>query len=154
VAFSCGVPALDEYLQKRARQDARKRLAAPFVLANQESRRVAGYYTLCAIGIELGDLPDGIASKLPRYPIIPATLLGRLAVDCAYRGQKLGEHLLLDALHRSWRMSKRIVSFAVVVDAKDEQAEAFYCHYELESFAMFHSRLFLPMRRIEPLFQD
>jgi hypothetical protein len=60
----------------------------------------------------------------------------------------------MDALHRSWRMSKQIASFAVVVDARDEQAEAFYSHYEFQSFATLHGRLFLPLRRIEPLFQD
>ena len=150
--FSCGVNALDDYLKKRAGQDARKRIAAPFVLTNTGDTRVIGYYTLSAISILLDDLPPEIVRKLPRYPGVPATLLGRLAVDSNYRGLRLGEHLLMDALHRSLAHSGDIASFAVVVDAIDEEAERFYGRYEFRAFPDQAGRLFLPMRKIAQLF--
>lgn len=115
---------LDVYFKRQAGQEARKRIAATFVLLNKNSNMVAGYYTLSSIGINIGELPPEITKKLPKYPILPATLLGRLAVDKKYQGKKLGETLLMDALYRS--LKNEIASMAVVVDAKNEQACSFY----------------------------
>lgn len=152
-AFSCGREGLDRYIRKQARQDAENRVAAPFVLIDTNSSKIAGYYTLSAMGINLGDLPEDVARKLPKYPVVPATLLGRLAIDVHYHGQGLGEFLLMDALYQSWQTAKKIASFAVVVDAKDEQAEAFYAHYEFQAFPTHKGRLFLAMKKIEQLFR-
>ena len=148
--FSCGIEPLDRYLKKLAGKDARNRIAAPFVLAGADNR-VIGYYTLSSFSIILGDLPDKLARKLPKYPRIPATLIGRLAVDRNYHGRGLGEYLLMDALHRSWEHSKQIASYAVVVDAKDERATAFYQAYEFKLFPNQPSRLSMPMKKIERL---
>jgi GNAT superfamily N-acetyltransferase len=150
--FSCGIEALDRYLRRQAGQDARRRVAAPFVLVEARGKTVVGYYTLSQMGIELGALPDDIAKRLPRYPMVPATRLGRLAVDHRYQGQGLGEYLLMDAMHRSWRSSKQIASFAVVVDAKDDSARAFYERFEFRRFPEHVRKLFLPMSIIEKLF--
>ena len=150
--FSCGIVELDDYLKKRAGQDARKRVAAPFILTASVDTKVIGYYTLSAISILLEDLPEDIIRKLPRYPAVPATLLGRLAMDSRYRGRGLGEHLLLDALYRSLRHSRDIASFAVVVDSIDEEAERFYAHYKFQPFPDQANRLFLPMRKIAQIF--
>lgn len=148
--FDCGVEALDRYLRVQAGQDARKNMAAAFVLlAADES--ISGYYTLSAMAVKLGELPEQVTRKLPRYPLVPATLLGRLAVDRRHRGKGYGRFLLADALYRSLR--SEIASFAVVVDAKDENARRFY---ERESFLPPPDqpmKLFLPMARIEELFQ-
>lgn len=149
--FRCGVAPLDRYLQQQASQDARKRVAAPFVLIEEPSGMIAGYYTLAATAIQLRDLPPAIASKLPKYPLVPATLLGRLAIDERYRG--LGERLLLDALYRSWRLSSEIASVAIVVDAKDDRAQAFYLRYEFLPFPEQNKRLFLPMSTVGRLFR-
>lgn len=149
-AFSCGVGPLDRYFRTQAGQDARKRVAAPFVLLSPEGA-VAGYYTLSAFLIRLADLPAEMARKLPRYPQLPATLLGRLAVDLRYRGLGYGRLLLADALFRSVRSD--IASFAIVVDAKDESARRFY---ERESFLPFPDhpmKLFRPMADIAELFR-
>ena len=148
--FSCGVEPLDIYLKRQAGQEARKRIAAPFVLIDKSSNMIAGYYTLSSIGINLGDLPPEITKKLPRYPLLPATLLGRLAVDKNYQGKKLGETLLLDALYRS--LKNKIASMAVVVDAKDDKARTYYEHYGFIRFSEFPYRLFLTMTTIEKLF--
>lgn len=147
-AFHCGSEALDRYLKQQARQDADKRVAAPFVAVRPPDTRVLGYYTLSASVLTLTELPEELARKLPRYPQLPVTLLGRLAVDQSTKGQGLGEHLLLDALHRSLAHADQIAAMAVVVDAKDEAAEAFYRHYGFLTLQTLPSRLFLPMRLV------
>jgi GNAT superfamily N-acetyltransferase len=150
-AFHCGAEALDRYLKQQARQDADKRVAAPFVAVRLPDTVVLGYYTLSASVLTLTDLPDELARKLPRYPQLPVTLLGRLAVDQSTKGQGLGEHLLLDALHRSLAHADQIAALAVVVDAKDESAAAFYRHYGFIPLQTQPSRLFVPMRSISQL---
>lgn len=151
-AFSCGTESLDRYLREQAGQDARKRVAAPFVLCEGSSNEVLGYYTLSALSIDVGAWPQEVARKLPKYPLVPTTLLGRLAVDTRLRGKGAGEHLLMDALRRALEASREVASVAVIVDAKDESAVAFYRHYEFISFADEPRRLFLPMAVIEKLF--
>ncbi len=150
-AFYCGADALDRYLKQQARQDADKRVAAPFVAVNPPNTRVLGYYTLSASVVTLTDLPDELTRKLPRYPQLPVTLLGRLAVDQSARGQRLGEHLLLDALHRSLTHADEIAAMAVVVDAKDENAAAFYRHYGFIPLQAQPRRLYVPMRVVAQL---
>jgi len=151
-AFSCGVEPLDRYLREQAGQDARKRVAAPFVLCLGQGNAVLGYYTLSSLSVHVGDWPEDVARKLPRYPVIPATLLGRLAVDRSLRGKGAGEHLLVDALRRSLEASRDVASVAVVVDAKDEVARAFYEHYGFLSLTDVPDRLFLQMGTISELF--
>jgi predicted GNAT family N-acyltransferase len=152
-AFSCGIEPLDNYLQKQASQDVAKRVAVCFVLT-PDSHTVAGYYTLSQYSVDLVELPEEMAKKLPKYPEVPTTLLGRLAISERFRGQKLGEFLLLDALYRCWQQSKQVASAAVIVDAKDEAAKRFYEHFEFVPLPDTPHRLFLPMRTIENLFGD
>lgn len=151
-AFSCGVPALDQYLQRQAGQDARRYAAAPFVLCEGDSTAILGFYTLSAISVDVGELPDETARKLPRYPEIPATLIGRLAVDQRRRGERLGEFLLMDALHRSLRQAGEIAAAAVVVDAMDDRARSFYEAYDFRVFPDRANRMFLPMTAVKKIF--
>jgi predicted GNAT family N-acyltransferase len=151
--FSCGVEALDRYLHVQAGQDSRKRVAAPFVLCEGTSNHVVAYYTLSALSLDIGEWPEAVARKLPKYPLVPATLLGRLAVDTRVRGSGVGEHLLMDALHRALEATQKVASVAVVVDAKNAAAEAFYRRYGFVSFADQRARLFLPMAVIAKLFR-
>lgn len=151
-AFSSGSPSLDRYLQQQAGQEARRHIAVTFVLVDTVNQALAGYYTLSATSIRLGELPANVAEALPRYPLVPATLLGRLAVDAGYQGKRLGEFLLMDALHRSLKQSEAIASMAVVVDAKDEGAVGFYERYGFINFPEQSYRLFLPMKTIAKLF--
>lgn len=150
-AFHCGAEALDRYLKQQARQDADKHVAASFVAVSPPDTRVLGYYTLSASVLTLSDLPDDLARKLPRYPQLPVTLLGRLAVDQSTKGQGLGEHLLLDALHRSLAHADQIAAMAVMVDAKDENAVSFYRHYGFLPLQAKPNRLFVPMRSVAQL---
>lgn len=151
--FASGNEALDRYLQRQARQNAERRISATYVLvSDHEPTRILGFYTLSATAIRLDDLPPELARKLPKYPHVPATLIGRLAVSRERQGQKLGEHLLLDALERSLEHSRGIGSAAVVVDAKDERSKAFYERYGFIPFQEQPLRLFLPMKTIERAF--
>ena len=152
-AFSCNEEPLDRYLKQQARQDADRSLAAVFVLVNTRSNRIAGYYTLSAISIEITDLPSDVGRKLPRYPI-PATLIGRLAIDSDYQGKRLGKALLFDALKRAYDQRTQIGAMAVVVDAKHDRARAFYEYYEFRWFSEDAYRLFLTMKTIGQLLDD
>lgn len=151
-AFDCGNDDLNRYLKQQARQDAEKYAAAPFVLIESAAPIVRGYYTLSSSRIPLDELPTDLARKLPRYAYLPVTLLGRLARDKTIPVPGLGEFLLLDALHRSLQHARQIAAMAVVVDAKDEQAERFYKHFHFLPFQQTPLRLFLPMKQIEKLF--
>jgi GNAT superfamily N-acetyltransferase len=151
-AFSCGVAALDRYLKRQASQDARNRVAAPFVLRAADSPRIIGYYTLSATTLELKELPAEVVRRLPRYPLLPAVLIGRLAVDREFAGQGWGKVLLVDALRRSLAQSAQIAAMAVVVDALDDAARGFYERYGFQELIEHQSRLFLPMKTIEQLF--
>ena len=150
-AFHCGDAALDSYFLERAARDVREKLSAVFVLVAEEApAEVIGYYTLCSQEIDAGTLPDELKKRIGRYTHLGATLLGRLAVAKEYRGRNLGEVLLLDALRRSLEATREIMSFAVVVDAKSDQAAGFYRKYGF--IALGGNRLFLPMKTIERLF--
>jgi predicted GNAT family N-acyltransferase len=150
-AFSCGKERLDSYLRRQATQDVKKHVAVAFVLTN-DSRVIAGYYTLSQYSVELDAIPQDIARKLPKYPVVPATLIGRLAMSTAFRGQRLGEFLLMDALNRCLSGSVQVASAAVIVDAKDEEALTFYKKYGFLELPRVSRRLFLPMATIQQLF--
>lgn len=152
-AFHSGVPELDQYLRHQAGQDSRRKVAAPFVLVGGGGS-IVGYYTLSAYGVQLNQLPETIAKKLTRYPLLPATLLGRLAIHSSCRGQNLGRFLLMDALHRSWRNSFEVASVGVGVEALDKTARAFYLHHEFLQFQDHPNRLFLAMSTIEKAFRS
>jgi GNAT superfamily N-acetyltransferase len=126
--FVSGAPALDEYFRRQATQDVRRHVAACYVAIEAKADRIAGYYTLSASGVPVDAVPERLAKKLPRYPLVPVARLGRLAVDQAYRGRKLGAALLWDVAMRAAR--SEVAVFALVVDAKDDCAADFYRRFE------------------------
>jgi GNAT superfamily N-acetyltransferase len=146
-SFCCGAAGLDNYLRTQARQDVDRKVAAVFVMVEAEHpRTIIGYYTLSALGVEPGDLTQEVAKKLPRYPLLPAFLIGRLARDLQHRGA--GSLLLADALGRCLRQTSEIGAAAVLVDAKDENAEKFYQRHGFILMRKTPRRLFLPMKTI------
>jgi GNAT superfamily N-acetyltransferase len=149
------VEPLDRYLKQQASQDAKKRAAVTYVLVSEDDR-IAGYYTLSADNIRVDDLPPELLKqlKLPRYPALGATLIGRLARDLSFRGHGIGELLLTDALKVALVMSRKIASAAVVVDAKNENSRRFYTELGFIAFPETANRLFLPMLTIEKLFPE
>jgi len=152
LAFSCGVDPLDRYLQTQATQDIRRRIANCFAATSANSNIIAGYYTFSAASVPMLDLPSETAKRLPRYPVVPAALIGRLAIDRQYRGRGLGAALLFDAIARAARADTAI--FAVLVDAKDDAAAAFYRHHGFQPFAARPLTLFLPIGTVLKLLES
>ncbi|HXT41210.1 MAG TPA: GNAT family N-acetyltransferase [Candidatus Angelobacter sp.] len=145
--FSCESPELTEFLRTRARKEAKARASACFVIVPvADPGRVAGFYTLSATTVELEKLPPELARKLPKYPRMPATLLGRLARALEFKGQGLGDLLMVDALKRAYENSSVIGSVAVVVDPKNENAAKFYSTFGFHP--LDGQKMFLPMKAI------
>ncbi|WP_296710858.1 GNAT family N-acetyltransferase [Tistrella sp.] len=151
-AFSCGAPALDRYIREHASQDVKRDVARVFVAMPAGTLTVCGYYSLSATSFRRDNLPAGQAKRLPGYPV-PAALLGRLAVDDGMRGKGLGAFLLMDALNRILLATQTLAIHAVVIDAKDDAAAAFYRKYGFISFMGESRRLFLPMATIRRLIE-
>ncbi|SFK69628.1 GNAT family N-acetyltransferase [Methylocapsa palsarum] len=145
-SFTCVVESLDRYLKTQAGQDVRRKANAVFILSEVgEPTHVLGYYTLCAMAISQGDVPEAARKHVPRYPLVCATLIGRLAVAKERQGQRLGAVLLADALRRAFDSVGTVSSSMVVVDALDEVAAGFYAAH---GFVRLPDslRLVLPMR--------
>jgi GNAT superfamily N-acetyltransferase len=147
-AFSCGVEALDRYFHRQAGQDQDRKVAVVRVLYDAEAQLVAGYYTLSSASVVASGLPESVTKRLPRYPALPAVLIGRLATDRRYRGQGLGSLLLFDALRRTLALSEEVGITAVIVDAKDDAAQQFYERYGFQRLIDQERRLFLMVRTI------
>lgn len=142
--FQCESPELTEFLRTRARKEMEARSSACYVLVEEaDPGRIVGYYTLSQTSVDVGKLPEATAKRLPRYPQLGATLIGRLARDIAWKGQQVGRFLLIDALRRCVRYSAEVGAVVVVTDPKDEQARAFYASH---GFAPLDDRrMFIPM---------
>jgi len=141
--FSCGVEALDNYFHKQVSQDMRRRVAACYVAVDIETDRIAGFYTLSAGSVPLVDMPEQLAKRLPRYQAVPVARLGRLAVHTDYRQQRLGAALLWDSMMRSVR--SELAVFALIVDAKDDQAISFYRHHGFIAFGSLPNQMIYPL---------
>jgi len=143
--FDCGVPALNDFLRTRARKEMDADISACFVLVPRENReQIAGFYTLSSASILRTELPEAFLKKLPRYTQLPATLLGRLARSLEFKGQHVGDRLMISAFFRAVEASKRVASWAIVTDPKDDKARRFY-----EAFGFMpltRERLFVPMK--------
>jgi GNAT superfamily N-acetyltransferase len=148
--FDCGVPTLNRYLRELATQDVRRGVASCFVALDADDA-IIGFYTLAAAHIPLQDLLPEIARRLPRYPMVPAARVGRLAVDLSRQRQSVGGFLLIDAIGRTIR--SEVAASALLVDAKDDAAEAFYRRQGFEALASAPGSLFLMLdtaRRLKP----
>ncbi|TAK76325.1 MAG: GNAT family N-acetyltransferase [Gammaproteobacteria bacterium] len=150
-SFLSGSAPLDNYLKHQASQDIKKNVSVTYALTSINSTEVIGYYTLSSISIDASELSNEYIRKLPRYPMLPAILIGRLAVDSHHKGKKIGAHLLIDALKRSLLISDQIGINAVIVDAKDDHAAKFYRHFGFIEFPSNKLKLFLPINTIKAL---
>ena len=151
--FNSGVDMLDNYLHKQANQDVKRKLSVCFVLLDEPKNLIKGYYTLSNSSINQDLIPTKYQKKLPKsYGSIPATLLGRLAIDIRYKGQGLGKLMLIDALHRCYEISKIIGSYAVIVDPINENAVKFYAKYGFVELPD-SGKMFLPLQTINELFE-
>lgn len=151
-SFTCGVEPLDRYLPHQATQDVRRRVANCFLLVERATRTVAGYYTLSSASLLLADLPQAYTKRLPRYPSVPAALLGRLAIATAYQNRHLGASLLADAAGRVSRADLAV--FAIVTDPKDDRARRFYVKHGFSELPGAQPRLFVPIDSILRFFES
>jgi predicted GNAT family N-acyltransferase len=152
--FTCGKSMLDNYLCFQAKQDMKRNLSACFVWNDAQTKRIKGYYTLSNNSIPLNTITEQYRKKLPpAYDSVPTTLLGRLAVDIRFQKMKTGQLLLMDALKRSYHLSKSLGSFAVVVAPLDDDARKFYDKYGFITL-IDSGKMFLPVNTIKQLFEQ
>lgn len=147
-AFRSGVETLDRYFRDQAGQDMRRKMSACYVLEEAATGLIAGYYTLSAADIPINDAPSDLTKRLPRYPTLPVVRLGRLAVDEQFRGRKLGSALLANAASRA--ASSDVAMFAMIVDAKDDDAVAFYRHHGFVAYGSSPMTLIAPLKDLLP----
>lgn len=145
--FGCGEEPLDRYFKTQATQDIRRRIANCFVAVEVLTGAVAAYYTLSASSIPVVDLPAEEIKRLPRYPTLPAIRIGRLAVDSRFQGRGLGAAALIDAAQRGMRTD--VAAYTLLVDAKNDQAVAFYQHHGFRSLSSQPRTLFLPLAVVQ-----
>lgn len=149
--FECGQPSLDRFIKELVSQYEKRNLGRTYVAVRGDDRRVLGYYTLSSGALAFQSLPAQAAKKLPKHPV-PVVLLARLAVDRSEQGKRLGERLLVDALVRAVVLSGSVGVHAVVVDAIDERARAFYEKYGFMPLLDGELRLFLSVATIASAF--
>jgi len=142
-SFSCGQPALDEYIRRYASQDVRRNVARVFMATPEhDPKQLAGFFTLSAGSVSCADLPASLAKTLPRYPV-PVALIGRLAVATDCQGKGLGSILLADVCQKITKASATLAVVGIVVDAKDLTAASFYRHFGFTPLLGRHDRLLL-----------
>ena len=122
-AFSSGAEPLDRYFKQQAGQESRRHVANCFLGVHRAEKTIGGYYTLSATAVIFDDLPEEFRKKLPRYPEVPAALLGRLAVDLAHRRRGLGDFLLFDAMRRT--LHADLAAAVLIVDERTSRPRAF-----------------------------
>ena len=145
--FEYGVPALGEYLRRFAEQHRRRGISSVYVLTDSaQSARILGYYTLSAAEVDAERLTEAERKKLPRYPV-PCFRMGRLACRSDQQGRGLGKVLLGCAVDRCLKARQQVAAYALVVDAKDDAAKAFYVHFGFKSLLDAPMALFLPLGR-------
>ncbi|MCO5259769.1 MAG: GNAT family N-acetyltransferase [Crocinitomicaceae bacterium] len=152
-SFDCGKEILNVYLKKQVNQDIKRKLSVCFVLVESTTKIIKGYYTLSNCSIPLVDFSDDIRKKLPPfYSTIPTTLIGHLAIHKDFQGQGVGKTLLIDALRKSYEASKKLGSFAVVVDPIDKEAESFYAYFDFVKLPD-SGKMILSIKTLEALFE-
>lgn len=149
--FTSGNERIDTYFRNIVTQDIKRRYAACYVLTDQESGQIAGFYTLSSHTIALTALPPETARKLPRYPSVPAVLIGWMGRDIKFRGQQVGPLLLADAIHRL--IHSPVGAHAICADAIDEAAARFYREHQFMPLVSRPLSLFLTMKTAQALFE-
>ena len=141
------MPALDEYLHRLAEQHRRRGISSVYVLTESaQPERILGYYTLSAAEVDGQRLAEAERKKLPRYPV-PCFRMGRLACRKDQHGMGLGKILLGCAVDRCLKAREQVAAYALVVDAKDDVAKAFYVHFGFKTLQDAPLTLYLSLGR-------
>ncbi len=141
--FTCGNERIDSYFRETVSQDVKRKYATCFVAREIVAGRVAGFYTLSSSNVPLNEVPEAMAKKLPRYPTVPAVLIGWLGRHSDYAGQRLGEALLFDAIKTV--ATAPIGAHAIFADAIDDGAAAFYAAFGFTPLVRRPRTLYLPV---------
>ena len=141
--FTCGNDRIDSYFRETVSQDVKRKYATCFVAREIATDRVAGFYTLSSSNVPLNEVPEPLAKKLPRYPTVPAVLIGWLGRHSDYAGQGLGEALLFDAIKTV--ATAPIGAHAIFADAIDDKAAAFYPAFGFTPLIRRPRTLYLPV---------
>jgi len=145
--FDCGVPELDRYLQQFACQHQNSGVSQTYVLVDSNQPQVVlGYYAVSAAQIDVNQISEDDRKRLPRYPI-PCFRMGRLAVSQQRQGNGLGKILVGLAVDRCLAAREQVGAYALIVDARDERAKAFYQHFGFTAFVDMPLSLYLPLGR-------
>lgn len=146
-AFDCGIAELDQFLQQQARQKTAKHISKTYVICRDSTpAAIMGYYTLT--GYSVTTPPSHREYKKYPHPL-NAVKLARLAVDRLQQRQRLGEQLLIDAIHRTVLVAQQISAIGLFVDPMTPQVVPFYQQYGfLPADPGDHSRLemWLPIK--------
>jgi ribosomal protein S18 acetylase RimI-like enzyme len=142
--FTSGNARIDSYFAQTVSQDVKRGYAACYVLIEKSSDKTAGFYTLSSHSIALSELAADVARKLPRYPSVPAALMGWLGRDLAFKGQQMGAMLLADAIKRL--ATAPVGIHAICADAIDDAAAGFYREHGFLPFISRPNGLFLPLK--------
>lgn len=121
--FSCGEPALDHWLKTRALSNQREGFAVVMVV--HEAQRVVGFYGLAPTAVVASKLPRSVRTGQPPDPV-PCLLLGQLATDSRWAGQGIASGLLRHALGRCVDAARLVGGRAVLVNAVDAEAAAWW----------------------------
>lgn len=146
--FDCGREELNRFLKKFALANQRAKSAQTYVTTRDSV--VVGYYSLAVGAADHRVVPEGIAKGLARHPI-PMMILARLAVDRREHGRGIGKALLKDALRRTAQAADIAGIRALFVAAKDDEARAFYAHFNFDPSPADPYHLFLIMKDLKKL---
>lgn len=148
-SFDCGEPALNEFLRRHARQSHDKGAAKTFVAVSQsDGRTILGFYSVCPASFEYARTPDILRKGLARHEV-PVFRLARLAVNRSHQGHGLGGQLLLAAGRRCLLAAAEIGGVAILIDAKNERAAAWYASHGAVRLTEAPSSLLLPLATIQ-----
>lgn len=142
--FASGSDRIDHYFRETVSQDVKRSYAACYVLVERSTGKLAGLYTLSAHSVPLNEVAPELARKLPRYPSVPAVLIGWMGRDIGFRGAGVGAMLLYDAISRV--STSPVGAHAICADAIDEAAAAFYREHQFQPLVSRLQSLFLPMK--------
>lgn len=143
-SFNCGKPELNVFIRNHALNNQKLSIGRTWIAHEEKSTTILGFYTVCASAISATDLPRLLRKKLPRYPV-PCVLLARLAVDLTSQGRGVGKLLLKDAIEKTLQIGDAIGAYALLVNAKDDEAKSFYEYYGFLSLPDQPYTLFLPV---------
>jgi predicted GNAT family N-acyltransferase len=147
--FDCGVETLNKYIKEYVSSHVKNNITACYLAIEHEN--VIGYFTLSASSMSLTDLSEDLKKKMPRYPSIPVFLVGRLAVDKIFHGQRLGEKLLVNILEKCLELSDLVGAYAIIVDVQNDKAKTFYQKYGFKSFEDKQNSLYIPLSTVKKL---